>query len=89
MRKFPRDNYGVTRKRVVRSQWRTGYVDSNLPYSIQVNGDGTIVELSDIADIERTIQTPAQSQVFLEDQIGIALGVFVRPRFGWIVGHRK
>ena len=50
---------------------------SHIP--IQVNRDGTIVELSDIADVERTIQTPAQSQVFLDDQIAIALGVFVRP----------
>ncbi len=50
---------------------------SHIP--IQLGTDGTIVELGDIANVERTIQSPPQAQVVLQDQVAIALGVFVRP----------
>ncbi len=56
---------------------------SHLP--IRLGEFGNVVELADIATIEKTIRTPVDSKVLLKDQPAIALGVFVQPsvRLDW------
>lgn len=47
---------------------------------IQLN-QSSVVELGDIATIERTIQTPLESKVLLHDRDSVALSVFVQPAY--------
>ncbi len=48
---------------------------SHIP--IRLGSSGSIVELSDIAKIERTTKTPLSAKVLLQDKPAVALGVFV------------
>lgn len=50
---------------------------SHIP--IRLGDSGSVVELADIADIERTIRTPISSKIVLHDKPAVALGVFVEP----------
>ncbi len=50
---------------------------SHIP--VRLGDTGSVVELSDIADIERTIRTPLSSKILLDDKPAVALGIFVEP----------
>lgn len=49
---------------------------SHIP--IRLNEFGNVVQLADIATIEKSIQTPLAAKVVLDDQAAVALGVFVQ-----------
>jgi multidrug efflux pump len=49
---------------------------SHLP--IRLNDLGNVVELADIATIEKSIQTPLAAKVLLDEHAAVALGVFVQ-----------
>ncbi|TWU05011.1 efflux RND transporter permease subunit [Stieleria varia] len=50
---------------------------SHIP--IRVNKNGSIVELADIAMIERSVRTPVESKVLLDNKTAVALAVYVEP----------
>lgn len=60
---------------------------SNVP--IKLSEDGSVVQLSDIADVTKAFRTPLDSKVIASNEPAVAVGVYVEPGFRLDVWSRN